>query len=174
MYQAIYSAFGGSGKGLQYRDLVCGLALLVHGTRQEKAKCTYLIIPFTMVTIFSTCLLYLLYSYNIIVMSVCVCFSVVSLLLSEDGASVMKEHLEALIFACDGRPALADLSDLFGDSDCAALDKFESWILQNAELSSFTEWLLGEVEEGQGLQLEAEPDPPTFYQTLSKKFHCKT
>ena len=44
--QAIYSAFGGSGKGLQYRDLVCGLALLVHGSRQEKAKCTYLIIPY--------------------------------------------------------------------------------------------------------------------------------
>ena len=42
VYQAIYSAFGGSGKGLQYRDLVCGLALLVHGTRQEKAKCMYL------------------------------------------------------------------------------------------------------------------------------------
>ena len=40
--QAIYAAFGGSGKGLQYRDLVCGLALLVHGTRQEKAKCMYL------------------------------------------------------------------------------------------------------------------------------------
>lgn len=96
-----------------------------------------------------------------------------SLLVSEDGASVMKEHLEALIFACDGRPALADLSDLFGDSDCAALDKFESWILQNVELSSFTEWLLGEGKEGQGLQLEAEPDPPTFYQTLSKKFQCK-
>ena len=42
MYQAIYSAFGGSGKGLQYRDLVCGLALLIYGTRQEKAKCMYL------------------------------------------------------------------------------------------------------------------------------------
>ena len=107
---------------------------------------------------------------------VCGCVSVVSLLVCEDGASVMKEHLEALIFACDGRPALADLSDLFGDSNCTTLDHFESWILQNAELSSFTEWLLGEgaSEQGQGLQLEAEPDPPTFYQTLSKKFQCKT
>ena len=104
------------------------------------------------------------------------CVSVVSLLVCEDGASVMKEHLEALIFACDGRPALADLSDLFGDSNCTTLDKFESWILQNAELSSFTEWLLSEgvSEQGQGLQLEAEPDPPTFYQTLSKKYQSKT
>lgn len=106
----------------------------------------------------------------------CVAVTVVSLLVCEDGASVMKEHLEALVFACDGHPPLTDLSDLFGDSDCTTLEQFESWILENADLASFTEWLLGEgaSEQDQGLQLEAEPDPPTFYQTLSKKFQCKT
>ena len=102
--------------------------------------------------------------------------SVVSLLVCEDGASVMREHLEALINACDGRPPLIDLSDLFGDSNCTTLEQFESWILQNDDLASFTEWLLGDgaSEQGQGLQLEAEPDPPTFYQTLSKRFQCKS
>lgn len=105
----------------------------------------------------------------------CMVGAVVCLLLSEDGATVMREHLEALVCACDGHPPLSDLSTLFGDSDCITLEQFETWIMSNADLASFTEWLLGDgtSECGQGLQLEAEPDPPTFYQTLSERFQCE-
>ena len=56
-HQAIYSAFGGGSKGMVYRDLVCGLALLVHGTPQEKAKCMVVYLTVRVhsgVTIYST------------------------------------------------------------------------------------------------------------------------
>ena len=68
-----------------FRDLVCGLALLVHGTSQEKAKCRslliillYLIIHYNDVTIFSThlanqCYYIKLSVYTIILHCLCSC-----------------------------------------------------------------------------------------------------
>ena len=37
--QELYRGFGGTQKGLSLKDLVCGLALLAHGSVDEKAKC---------------------------------------------------------------------------------------------------------------------------------------
>lgn len=104
-------------------------------------------------------------------------FSVVTLLVSEDGSTVSRERLEAIVVSCDGHPPLTDLSDLFTDSErneCSA-EGFERWIVKHADLASFTEWLLAEGDDNDdhGLQLEAEPDPPTFYQTLAKIYQCK-
>lgn len=96
------------------------------------------------------------------------------LLVSEDGTSVTRERLEAIVSATDGHPPLTDLCDLFPETDnpaCTA-DEFECWILKHADLASFSEWLLGESEEN-GFELEAEPDPPTFYQKLAKMYHCE-
>ena len=41
------------------------------------------------------------------------------------------------------------------------------WVRSHPNLASFTTWLLSE-EEG-GMKLTADPDPPTFYQTLGKR-----
>lgn len=132
-----------------------------------------------MVTIYSTkLLLILLLLYqtgtSIVLSYFYLLFAVVSLLVSEDGESVTRERLGAIVSACDVRPPLIDLDDLFSDPDrkACSVDQFESWILKNPDLASFTEWLLGDgsSEDEQGLQLEALPDPPTFYQTLAKRF----
>ena len=88
-----------------------------------------------------------------------------------------RERLEAIVATCDGHPPLTDLSDLFVDSEnnTCSLEEFEHWVLKHADMASFTEWLLGEgsTDDEQGFLLEAEPDPPTFYQTLSKTYQCK-
>ena len=39
LQQAIYQSFGGGQKGIVYKDLICGLVLLVYGTKKEKAQC---------------------------------------------------------------------------------------------------------------------------------------
>lgn len=39
--QQIYTAFGGTNKGITFRDLLCGLVLLTRGTREEKIKCKF-------------------------------------------------------------------------------------------------------------------------------------
>ena len=105
-------------------------------------------------------------------------YTVVAMLVSEDGATVSKDRLEAIIAASDGRPPLTDLSELYTDSDASGCttDMFESWIMKHADLASFSEWLLGEgtsEDDSCGFRLEAEPDPPTFYQTLAKMYQCK-
>ena len=41
MLQQIYLAFGGTNKGITFRDLLCGLVLLTRGTREEKIKCKF-------------------------------------------------------------------------------------------------------------------------------------
>lgn len=97
-----------------------------------------------------------------------------TLLVSEDGVSVVRDHLEAMISSCDGHPPLIDLTELFGDTQNFCLvDNFEGWILKHPDLASFTEWLLGGETSKQGLQLEAEPDPPTFYQNLSGRYQSE-
>lgn len=98
--------------------------------------------------------------------------------MSEDGITVTRDHLEAMVSACDGHPPLTDLSELFVDvegrsSTSRSVEDFESWILHHPDLASFTEWLLREESSDQGLQLEAEPDPPTFYQNLSARYDSK-
>ena len=35
----MYMAFGGTAKGLAFKDLVCGLVLLTRGRNEEKVKC---------------------------------------------------------------------------------------------------------------------------------------
>ncbi len=39
IFQAIYRGFGGGDRGLTFKELLCGLVLLVDGSKQEKAKC---------------------------------------------------------------------------------------------------------------------------------------
>lgn len=39
MLQAIYHAFGGSQKGLYFKQLLTGLVAIAYGTKDEKAKC---------------------------------------------------------------------------------------------------------------------------------------
>ena len=41
VFQLIYSGFGGTNKGITFRDLLCGLVLLTRGTREEKIKCKF-------------------------------------------------------------------------------------------------------------------------------------
>ncbi|XP_066018182.1 ubiquitin carboxyl-terminal hydrolase 32-like [Pocillopora verrucosa] len=41
--EQIYTAFGGTNKGMTFRDLLCGLVLLTRGTREEKIKCKFVI-----------------------------------------------------------------------------------------------------------------------------------
>lgn len=89
--------------------------------------------------------------------------------------SVVRDHLEAMILSCDGHPPLTDLSELFDDTETNSclVDDFEGWILKHPDLASFTEWLLGEETCEQGLKLEAEPDPPSFYQNLSARYQSE-
>ena len=35
----MYRGFGGGERGLSFKELLCGLVLIVHGTKEEKAKC---------------------------------------------------------------------------------------------------------------------------------------
>ena len=44
--QQIYAAFGGTSKGLGFKDLTCGLVLLTRGRQEEKIKCKYLLSGF--------------------------------------------------------------------------------------------------------------------------------
>lgn len=44
LMQHIYSAFGGTSKGIYYKDLVCGLVLLTRGSLLDRLKCEYLIL----------------------------------------------------------------------------------------------------------------------------------
>jgi len=37
--ELVYSAWGGTGKGINFKDLLCGLVLLTRGTQDEKCKC---------------------------------------------------------------------------------------------------------------------------------------
>lgn len=39
--QLIFKGFGGSSKGLPFKDLLCGLVVLTKGTREEKIKCEF-------------------------------------------------------------------------------------------------------------------------------------
>ena len=50
--------------------------------------------------------------------------------------------------------------------------QFSTWVKDkdHPNLASFTKWLLLEEKEGEGMKLVADPDPPTFYQTLAKKY----
>ena len=114
---------------MTYRELVCGLALLVHGTRQEKAKCRRIMDLF----IYTIMLLFIAQSVcTAHVLPMCMyLFTVVTLLVSEDGSTVTKEHLEAIVSSADGRPPLTDLSDLFTDAEgvSCSTDQFERWVL---------------------------------------------
>ena len=38
-FQQMYLAFGGTAKGLSFKDLTCGLVLLTRGRQEEKMKC---------------------------------------------------------------------------------------------------------------------------------------
>lgn len=38
-FQLIYKGFGGSSKGLSFKDLLCGLVVLTKGIREERIKC---------------------------------------------------------------------------------------------------------------------------------------
>lgn len=49
-------------------------------------------------------------------------------------------------------------------------DTFKIWIRAHPNLSSFTQWLFSEEMV---MSFTAEPDPPTFYETLSKKYERK-
>lgn len=48
------------------------------------------------------------------------------------------------------------------------MEAFQKWIINNAEVASFSRWLL--VEEQTGLDLDGEPEPLTFHQTLAQKY----
>lgn len=37
--QLMYRGYGGTSKGLSFKDLLCGLVILTKGTRDEKMKC---------------------------------------------------------------------------------------------------------------------------------------
>ena len=38
--QLIYTAWGGTQKGINFKDLLCGLVLLTRGQQEEKCRCT--------------------------------------------------------------------------------------------------------------------------------------
>ena len=101
---------------------------------------------------------------------VCVCV-VIGQLVCEEGDKVTRERLDSLVIACDRVPPGVSLNDLFrDDSTTASLDHFESWLQEHPRLASFSEWLLGDTEEGRGLSLEGAVDPPSFHQTLAEQF----
>ena len=97
-------------------------------------------------------------------------FVVLSQLVSEDGDKVTRERLDTLVIACDLTPTKVDLDSLFKDKKSTHTDVFERWILEHPQLASFTVWLLGEVDDDCGFSLEGKPDPPSFHQTLAKRF----
>lgn len=37
--ELVYAAWGGSNKGINFKDLLCGLVLLTRGSQDEKCKC---------------------------------------------------------------------------------------------------------------------------------------
>lgn len=80
-----------------------------------------------------------------------------------------RERLDSLVVACDHTPTVVNLDTLFGDGKVASLDNFESWVMENAQLASFTLWLLAEG----GLSLEGPADPPSFHQTLAERYNVE-
>ena len=90
-------------------------------------------------------------------------------MVSEDGETVNREAVEALVTACDSKPSpcSSQMIQHFGKDRVCSLESFQQWVLQNPTMASFSEWLL---EEEPGLDLEGEPDSLTFYQTLSQKY----
>lgn len=135
MAETLFHGFGGSQKGLGFKDLVSGLVLLVHGTLKERSK-------------------------------------FLANMLSEDGTYITKERLQSLVASCDIVPSSVSTETLFPQEPYCTIAAFERWIRSHNELASFSRWLLGEEEVGcgSGFTLEGEPDPPTFYQTLSDKY----
>lgn len=95
---------------------------------------------------------------------------VLAQMLSEDGQFVTKENLQSLIAACDIVPTQVNMETLFRQESYCSVEYFEGWIKTHQRLASFTRWLLEEPEAG--FQLEGEPDPPTFYQTLAERYGC--
>ena len=94
-------------------------------------------------------------------------------MISEDGESVKKDHLESLITACDMLPSQVNTDGLFiQDGRQCSVEHFEKWVMEHPHLSSFTRWLLDETATT-GFQLVGDPDPPSFYKTLADKFEGK-
>lgn len=93
-------------------------------------------------------------------------------MVSEDGETVNREAVEALVMACDSKPSPCSpqMIQHFGKDRVCSLESFQQWVLQNSTMASFSEWLL--MEES-GLNLEGEPDSLTFYQTLAQKYNGK-
>ena len=91
-------------------------------------------------------------------------------MLSLNGEFITKETLQKLVLACDGHPSPVNTETLFLQDFCT-IEHFEHWIKHRKELASFTKWLL--VEKETGFKIEAEPDPPTFYQTLAEEHECE-
>ena len=107
---------------MSLKDLVCGLALLAHGSIDEKAKCNYRPI-------------------NSIILSLVTVppIVVLSLMMSSDGVYVTRDAVDEMVAACDaGAPVQVNVETLFMREPSCSISRFEKWVKSNPNLSSFT------------------------------------
>ena len=97
--------------------------------------------------------------------------TVLAQMLALDGHYITKETVQNLVSACDRDPSPVNMETLFRQEPYCSMEYFERWIKSHTNLASFSKWFLEEKETG--FQLEAGPDPPTFYQTLADLHGCE-
>ncbi|KAJ8972102.1 hypothetical protein NQ314_000328 [Rhamnusium bicolor] len=141
----LYTACGGSSRGIALRDLICGLVLLTKGTQEEKIK-----------------FLWTLY-----------CNDSGTHITRNEFQSALQ--IEGTLPPPDGtnKPNLLwdrTLISLFGvGQDKVTFEDFRAWIIYNKEATILSKWLLSNP----CVSLSSELETPTFYQTLAGVTHLE-
>ncbi|XP_019848743.1 PREDICTED: ubiquitin carboxyl-terminal hydrolase 32-like isoform X2 [Amphimedon queenslandica] len=87
-------------------------------------------------------------------------------MLTDEDHLITKESVQKFVALVDTDPSTEDLDTLFPEFSSCTPNYFSNWLETHPNLCSFTQWLLGDENT---MSLTAEPDPPTFYQTLADK-----
>ncbi|KAJ8916678.1 hypothetical protein NQ315_000323 [Exocentrus adspersus] len=141
----LYTACGGSSKGIAIRDLICGLVLLTKGTQEEKIK-----------------FLWNLYCND----------AGTYIVRSEFQNALQIEGTLPPPDASNRTPPAWDLTlvSLFGaGQDKVVFEDFKSWIIYNKEATVLSKWLLSNP----CVSLSSDLETPTFYQTLAGVTHLE-
>lgn len=165
----LYSACGGTSKGISFKELFCGLVLLTRGTQDEKIRyylpsSLYKEKTFKFKFVFS--FLWNLYcndSDNYLSRPE---FSNALQVETSNQSSVLWTYR----YDHDRRLNHSQIiHSLFSQSDRITFEQFRAWIIHNRDATVLSNWLLVEL----CVSLTSELETPTFYQSLAGVTHLE-
>ncbi|CAD7081508.1 unnamed protein product [Hermetia illucens] len=140
----LFTACGGTQKGISFKDLLCGLVLLTRGTEEEKVK----------------------FLWNLYTNDAGTHISKTDFLkvLTLESTLRPNSHNQGQSIANTNV-----VLSLFRQSDRVTFDQFNEWILSNKSATVLSKWLLAESV----VNLTSELETPTFYQSLAGVTHLE-